>query len=59
MDNRLLDKKQFAAAFRVSTRTVDRWVARGWLRKVVIGRVVRFRAEDGQALLRRGLTGVE
>lgn len=53
--DRLLNKKEIAEHFGVSTRTVERWVARGWLTKVVIGGVVRFRTEDGETLIQRGL----
>ena len=53
--DRLLSKKEFAEQFRVSERTVERWVERGWLTKVRIGGVVRFRPEDGEALVQRGL----
>ena len=55
---RLLSKKEFAEQFRVSTRTVERWVEKGWLAKVVIGGTVRFRSEDGEALIQRGLVAV-
>lgn len=54
--NQLLKKKELAAHLRVTTRTVDRWVALGLLAKVVIGGTVRFRLEDCQALIHKGLT---
>lgn len=55
MDQRLLDKKAMADHFGVFTRTVERWAAKGWLPKVAIGGVVRFRADDGETLVRKGL----
>jgi excisionase family DNA binding protein len=52
----LLTRKQAAERFRVTTRTLDRWRARGLLKCVVVGRVVRFRPEDLTDVVRRALT---
>lgn len=54
-DTPLLTRAQAAARFRVTTRTLDRWRARGLLKAVTVGRVVRFRPEDLTAVVRRAL----
>ncbi len=54
-EDKLFSKKDVAAVCCVSTRTVERWTERGWLRKVVIGGVVRFRPDDVETLVRQGL----
>lgn len=54
MENRLLNKREMAAYFRVSCRTIERWAARQLLQKVVIGGVVRYRADDREALVQQG-----
>ncbi|MBC7948971.1 MAG: helix-turn-helix domain-containing protein [Chitinophagaceae bacterium] len=38
----LLTKEQLADEFKVSTKTIDRYVARGWLKKIKVGKYVRF-----------------
>jgi excisionase family DNA binding protein len=53
--DKMFTKKELAETCRVSCRTVERWMERGWLRKVVIGGVVRFRADDVETLVRQGL----
>ncbi|MBD2388825.1 helix-turn-helix domain-containing protein [Cylindrospermum sp. FACHB-282] len=54
-EDKLFSKKDVAVVCKVSTRTVERWAERGWLRKVVIGGVVRFRPDDVETLVRQGL----
>ena len=55
MESRLFTKQEMAAYFGVSQRTIERWAARQLLQKVVIGGVVRFRAEDRDAAVRQGM----
>lgn len=52
---KMFTKKELAETCRVSCRTVERWVKKGWLRKVAIGGVVRFRPDDVETLVRQGL----
>jgi excisionase family DNA binding protein len=49
-DDTLLTRRQAADLFRIATRTLDRWRARGLVRAVTVGRVVRFRRADLRAL---------
>lgn len=57
MGDKLLTINQTVKHFGISRRTLFRWVADGRLQKVAIGRVVRFRADDCETLVRKGLTG--
>ena len=57
MSERLLTKREAARYFAVSTRTLERWVGRGLLARVVVGSVVRFRAGDAEMLVRKNLRG--
>jgi excisionase family DNA binding protein len=47
----VLTRKEAAALFRVSTKTLERWEAAGILTPIRIGVNVRYRREDVQALL--------
>lgn len=51
---RMWRRDQVAEQFNVTTRTVDNWLRRRLLRKVVIGRTVRIPEEDILALLGAG-----
>jgi excisionase family DNA binding protein len=53
---KLLTRKEAAERFRVTTRTLDRWRARGLLKTVLVGRVVRFREDDLLSVIHRSLT---
>lgn len=53
MTDKLLTKKEVAEKFGVTTRTVNRWRNRGLLKAVVVGRVVRFRPDDVEAVIHR------
>lgn len=48
----LLTVAEAATALRVSTKTVRRLIARGELRRVSVGRLVRIQAEDMAAYIR-------
>ena len=50
---KLLTAKEVAAFFRVTLRTISRWVDSGLLPAHKIGTVVRFDEEALQALLKR------
>ena len=39
----VLTKRELAARFRVSNRTIDNWMTRGYLPYLKIGKAVRFR----------------
>lgn len=54
--DKLLTRKEAAATFQVTTRTLDRWRRRGLLRTVAVGRVVRFRQDDLMAVIHRATT---
>jgi excisionase family DNA binding protein len=54
--DKLLTRKEAAARFQVTTRTLDRWRRRGLLRTVAVGRVVRFRQDDLTAVIHRATT---
>jgi excisionase family DNA binding protein len=45
----VLTKRQLAAHFQVSLRTIDNWCQKGHLPHYKIGRMVRFRLSDIQA----------
>lgn len=53
--DRLLSKKEVAEKFGITTRTVNRWRNRGVLKAVVVGKVVRFRPDDVQAVIHRAV----
>jgi excisionase family DNA binding protein len=42
----VLTKRQLAAHFQVSARTIDNWCQRGYLPYYKVGKVVRFRLSD-------------
>ncbi len=49
----LLTYEDVCAQFKVSRRTVNRWVARGWLTPIQFGgRTKRFRVEDLEQFVR-------
>ena len=48
-----MTKKEVAAYFKVSTRTIDRWKSRGLLKARKLGSIVRFRREDLEAVLKK------
>lgn len=52
MDNpsvRLLTVHEVADLFQVSSRTVFRWMERGWLPAIRVGNITRIRPEDLEA----------
>ena len=42
----LLDKWELAPKLRISKRSLDNWMKRGWLPYIKLGRSVRFRWSD-------------
>ena len=44
--SRLLGKREMAPQLRISRRTLDLWMAKGWVPYFKIGRSVRFKLED-------------
>jgi excisionase family DNA binding protein len=52
-DRKLLTYQQIAQMFSVTTRTVKRWRAEGRLKPIRLGRVVRFRPSDVDAMIKR------
>ena len=42
----LLDKWELAPKLRISKRSLDNWMKRGWLPYIKLGRSVRFRWRD-------------
>ncbi len=56
---RLLRYREVAQLCAVSLMTVRRWAAAGRLPKVVIGGTVRFRADDVEALISKGMVPME
>ncbi len=54
MDEAMMTTKQVADYFRVSTRTIARWVEDGTLERCKIGRLVRFKESDVAALTETG-----
>jgi excisionase family DNA binding protein len=46
--DQVLTKRQLAAHFQVSVRTIDNWIQKGYLPHYKIGRMVRFRLSDIQ-----------
>jgi excisionase family DNA binding protein len=44
--NRLLGKREMAPQLRISRRTLDLWMAKGWVPYFKIGRSVRFKLDD-------------
>jgi excisionase family DNA binding protein len=53
--DKLLTKKEVADKFGITTRTLNRWRNRGVIKAVVVGRVVRFRPDDVQAVIHRAV----
>ena len=50
-DDQWLTRMQAAERLGINVRTVDRWVANGWLtRYETVSGLARFRAEDVEAL---------
>jgi hypothetical protein len=47
----LLNKWELAPKLRISKRSVDLWMQRGWLPYIKLGKVVRFRWSDVLAKL--------
>ena len=54
--DKLLTRAQAAARLSVTTRTLDRWRRSGFVKSVVVGKVVRFRPADLADAVRRALT---
>lgn len=50
----LLTRKMAAKRLSISTRTLDRMANAGFIERVFLGTVVRFRAEDVEAIVRGG-----
>ena len=56
---RLMTVDEVAEIFRVSKASVYRWVERGLLPAVKVGRIVRFNGQDVEQLLGHGLERTE
>lgn len=52
MSHRWMKKREVAAEYDVTERTVDRWTEAGRLRAYRVGGQVRFKVADVQALAR-------
>jgi excisionase family DNA binding protein len=48
-----LEKKEVADLFQVSCRTIDNWMAKGYLPYYKLGRIIRFKLCDIEAQLDR------
>jgi excisionase family DNA binding protein len=48
---KLMTKKQLAALFGISERTLDRWRAEGTITAIKVGGIVRFREEVVEATI--------
>ena len=44
--NRLLGKREMAPQLRISRRTLDLWMKKGWVPYFKIGTTVRFKLDD-------------
>ena len=44
--NRYLTEKDVADCMQVDVRTVQRWISRGWLKRVKIGGITRITQKD-------------
>ena len=56
LERTLLTRQEVAERLGVSSRTVARFVSRGELARVKLGRVARFREADVRALIERSVT---
>jgi excisionase family DNA binding protein len=52
VDNNHVTRKQLASLYAVSLRTVDEWMARGWIPHLKLGKCCRFSLTEVDAALR-------
>lgn len=53
-NSRLMTKREVADFFRVSTRTIDRWILAGKLKKIKVGGDSRFESQEIARLTGKG-----
>lgn len=48
---RMVTRKQISDQLNISTKTVSRWEQKGWLKPFRIGKIIRYRQSEVDALI--------